>query len=217
MIGPIIPLRINKILNEIDFPRHAYNTYVISSKDENHRTRQKWLRDVGCFDGHSFLEVLKATRCNRAKVFQYKLVNRILSTNVYLKLIKVNENDVCTFCEQAPETLAHMYWFCPHIESYINDIKTSFVNEYNIRLNITPMTWFFLKNSTEMEACALVFAKIIIYEARLGGHIPNIQHFKNKLKREIETERNIAKESDKLDTFEKKWAGILDGITHGSG
>ena len=142
IVGPIIPLRMNKILNEINFPRHAYNTYVISSKNDNHRTREKWLRDVGCFDENSFLEVSKATQCNRAKIFQYKWVNRILSTNTYLKLIKVNENEKCTFCKQEPETLAHMYWYCPHIEEYISAIKASFINEYNISLNINPMTWF---------------------------------------------------------------------------
>ena len=44
-----------------------------------------------------------------------------------------------------------------------------------------------------MEACVLVFAKIIIYEERLRQHIPNIEHFKNKLRREVEIEYYIAR------------------------
>ena len=79
---PVIPLRMNLVLNHPSFARLAYKTYVESKTKENvqanARLEQKWIRDIGVFENNSFSEALNVTLSPRNGIFQYKLVNRVL-------------------------------------------------------------------------------------------------------------------------------------------
>lgn len=145
------------------------------------KTKEKWVRDIECYQENSFINVLNATGCSRARIFHYKLINRILSTNTFLKLINVQDNENCTFCKSQPETLAHLYWYCPKTQIYISCIKSSLRREHNIYLEINKAQWFFPTEGSEMETSIIVQAKMVIYEARLKETLPNLSHLNNKL------------------------------------
>ena len=102
----------NMALNHTYFTRFAYMQFVIHRqkeiKDANERQEQKWLRDAGCFEASSFVEVVNATNSSYNRMFQYKIVNRITATNKYLRMINVKESENCTFCNAKPETIAHL-------------------------------------------------------------------------------------------------------------
>ena len=212
--GPIMPLRMNLVINSIKFSRIAYNTFVESKQREisraNVRIREKWLKDIGVFEEHSLIDIIKATASTRVRVFHYKLVNRILSTNKYLKLISVEADDSCTFCARESETLVHMYWHCPKVQDYINSIKTDILEQYHIDLCISPKIWFFPVNLRAMETCIISLAKMVIFEARLKKTPPNIAHLINKIRWEVEVEHNIARLSNEQKLFENKWGPIKD-------
>ena len=212
--GPIIPLRLNLVMNHSRFSRLTYNTFLESKQSEinrvNARLREKWQRDIGAFQENSLTQVIKATSSTRIRAFHYKLVNRILSTNKYLKLINVKNEDTCTFCAQEPETLAHMYWFCPRVQDYINAIKIDLLQHYHIDLHISAQNWFFPSQLRALETCLISLAKMVIFEARLKEAQPNIVHFKNKINWEVEIERSIARLSNKQNLFEKKWGPLKD-------
>ena len=154
--------------------------------------------------------IISATRSTRNIMFQYKLLNRFLATNKYLKTINIKDEDSCTFCKNQPETIAHMFWYCPRVQSFINDIKNDILREYRIELNINRKTWFFSANLSAMETCILVLAKMVVYEARLKESYPSITHLKNKLKAEIQVEHYAALLANKQDKFEKKWGPLKD-------
>ena len=166
--------------------------------------------DVGYFEDSSIIQVIKATKNTRIRMFQYKLVNRFLTTNRYLKIINVRDDDSCTFCKHEPETIAHMFWYCPRVQSFIIDIKTGILREYRINLEINGKTWFFPTNLSAMETCIITLAKMVVYEARLKETYPNITHLRNKLKLEIEVERQVARLANKQDKFENKWGPMKD-------
>ena len=122
---PIIPLRMNLVLNDRNFSRFAYNGISVESRKVEfvqsiEKLKHKWLRDVGYFDGGSFETVMKVTHSTRYQFFHYKLVNRIITTNRFLKIINVRDDDKCTFCDQEIETLAHVFWFCPDVQTFIS-------------------------------------------------------------------------------------------------
>ena len=189
-LGPIIPLRMNLVMNHPNFPRLAYYTYLESRQSEiteaSARQKEKWIRDIGCFEDNSFLEIIGATSSTRIRMFHYKLINRIITTNRYLKIIKVKDDDNCTFCKQEPETLAHMFWYCHRVQSFINSIKTYIAREYKIQLNVNTKTWFFPTKMSAVDTCIITLAKLVIYEARYKETQPNVIHLKNKLKWEAE-------------------------------
>ena len=46
------------------------------------------------------------------KAFQYKILNSILYTNKKLFKIGNSEHDKCTVCDNEPETLEHLLFYC---------------------------------------------------------------------------------------------------------
>ena len=46
------------------------------------------------------------------KVFQYKLLLRILPTNRLLRLMKIRQSDLCSFCDKETECISHLFGEC---------------------------------------------------------------------------------------------------------
>ena len=143
-------------------------------------------------------------------MFQYKLANRILAKNVYLKMIKIKDDDLCTFCNLEPETLVHVFWNCVKIKNFISSIKTEILDKEGIVINIDPRTWFFLTNLSAKEIYIITFAKMVIHEARNKDTLPNINHLINKLRWIVEVESTSARLRNEYDRFERKWGSMKD-------
>ena len=141
-------------------------------------------------------------------MFHYKLVNRILTTNTFLKIINVRDDDKCTFCKQGVETLSHLFWECIEVQTFITQVTSHLKSQYQITLQVDIKTWFFLENLSAIETLIITLVKLVIYESRLGEKIPNVTHFKNKLKREAEIEKTAAMLANKKEKFEAKWGSI---------
>ena len=54
----------------------------------------------------------KTTKDTKLRWFQYRLLHRILTTNRFLKIIGIKEDDICQFCNTEVETLTHLFWEC---------------------------------------------------------------------------------------------------------
>lgn len=214
--GPTIPTRLNLALNHPNFTRFAYNQFVKHRKKKtevsNLRQKQKWLGDIGCFDTNSFVEVVKATKSSYIRMFQYRIVNRIITTNKYLHIINIIDNELCTFCNVEPETLAHLFWFCPRTKEFITTMKTKLI-KYNIKLNLDPTAWFFPTNMCTRDTCIITLAKITIYRSRCNNSIPNTTHLMNIIKQEVENECKIAERIGKRNNFEEKWGTLRNIVT----
>ena len=218
-IGPIMPLRISLVTNHPNFSRFAYDTIVEyrlrEIKQTNTQQKQKWIRDIGIFEDNSFVQVLKITKSTRIRMFQYKLVNRILATNKYLKTIKVRDDDLCTFCGLEPETLPHLFWNCPYVKWFISSIKTKILYREPIYTDFDAKAWFFPTYLSERETYIITLAKMVIHEARNTDTLPNIRHLINKLRLIIEIESTVARLNNDQDSFEKKWGSMKDFHTRG--
>ena len=51
------------------------------------------------------------------EVSQYRLLQRALVTNVHLFKWKIRENDLCTFCSLAKETISHVIFQCEVVQN----------------------------------------------------------------------------------------------------
>ena len=210
---PILPLRMSLVMNQPKFSRFAYNTFVESRQIEciqsDARQKQKWIRDIGWYNKGSIYDVFQITRSTRIRMFHYKLINRIISTNTFLKIINIKDDDKCTFCKQEAETLVHMFWHCTHVQAFINQLTSGLRARFQTNLHrLDVKAWFFLTDLSGIEALIATLAKLVIYEARLGEKIPNATHFMNKLKCQAEVEKAAARMANRLDSFEKKWGAL---------
>ena len=50
------------------------------------------------------------------------MINTIYATNKYLFNIKIVKHNTCTFCEDVPETIVHLFWQCPITQIFIKEI-----------------------------------------------------------------------------------------------
>ena len=57
----------------------------------------------------------------KLRSFQFKILQRILTTNKFLNICKINE-DLCYFCNVEIETLEHLFWLCPVINNFWKEV-----------------------------------------------------------------------------------------------
>ena len=161
LISPGIPWIIQMVLSKNNFGHFAYDMLVnktfCNAEPSITRIREKWVRDTGINIENDFIEVTNATKATRLKYFHFKIVNRIISTNVFLERIGAIDDDSCSFCHGELETLVHLFWQCPNVQDFIRKINQELfassnsrnVQQHYITLNIK--SWFFLSDTNPLQ------------------------------------------------------------------
>ena len=80
-----------------------------------------------------YLLPFKTTLHTKLREFQYKILNRILYTNVMLFKFKKVDSPLCYFCEKELETLEHLLFYCPRVHAFWDEV-TVMLNSQGITL-----------------------------------------------------------------------------------
>lgn len=64
----------------------------------------------------------KITKDTKFQWFQYRINHKIIATNDLLYKMKYTQTNMCAQCKDKPETIAHMFWLCPLINTFIRDL-----------------------------------------------------------------------------------------------
>ena len=79
------------------------------------------MKEVGYINDqewNTYNSVLKDFHVVVLKEFQYKLTNKILVTKPILHRIRKIENNLCSYCEQEPETILHLFVSCDKVKEF---------------------------------------------------------------------------------------------------
>ena len=60
---------------------------------------------------------------SKLKIFQYKLLLRILPKNRLLRLMKIRQSDLCSFCDKETKTISHLFWECESAARFWNRLS----------------------------------------------------------------------------------------------
>ena len=60
---------------------------------------------------------------SRLRSFQYKILQRCLTTNQFLNICNIN-TELCYFCNKEIETLEHLFWLCPLINLFWKEVAS---------------------------------------------------------------------------------------------
>lgn len=153
-----------------------------------------------------FFDVKSSIAASRYTSFQFKLVMRILTTNVFLNIIRVRENNLCTFCGAVPETLKHLFLTCPVVERFWNRI-CDYLSEHSIGQMSNKVKMFGDPESQIITHCVTV-AKYIIYDARRRSTSPQLSYFKSWLARDLASEEYISRKQGQMESLRKKWSSL---------
>ena len=115
------------------------------------------------------------------------------------------------------ETIKHLFWECTHIRHLWNNIANVLQNSI-LKPDITYERSLFgtleNRNNITVQAKHYIFiaTKHYIFQTKQNKEIPNFNHLKNKLKRKIFIEEQIAQNRFKLEIHNIKWRPFLDHI-----
>lgn len=59
---------------------------------------------------------------NKIKEVSFKLIHRIYPTKHFLVKFKSDIDTNCTFCNNSLETMVHLYWYCPHVKPFWENV-----------------------------------------------------------------------------------------------
>ena len=74
----------------------------------------------------------KHTKSTKLIDFQFKFLHRRIATNNFLAKFRIKDCPKGTFCGNEPETLLHLFWYCPNVSSFLNSLTIKLAIYYNI-------------------------------------------------------------------------------------
>ena len=106
---------------------------------------------------------VKCTKSTKLINFQYRLLHRVLPTNLFLTKIKIKQDPNCSFCHNYHENLIHLFWDCEIVSAFwenvteklkqCNLIATNYQKNISIYLGLRPDTSLF---SLQLNLCFLL-------------------------------------------------------------
>ena len=111
---------------------------------------EKWIKELGDIEQdewNSYNRIIKDIKEAKLKEFQFKINNRILVTKSFLYKINKVDDGMCSFCNQHPETILHLFYYCEKVKTFWADLKTWLEIKANIILQLTVKNLLFSKQA----------------------------------------------------------------------
>ena len=115
--------------------------------------------------------------------FQYELLLRILPTNRLLRLMKIRQSDLCSFCDKETETISHLFRECESALRFWNSLSLLVLETNVLRIDFKQRNILLgiLKGLLSVNYFILL-GKYYIYKCKWLGIIPKIRGFIQCLK-----------------------------------
>ena len=148
-----------------------------------------------------YLLPFKTTLDTKLREFQYKILNRILYTNKMLFKFKKVDSPLCGFCEKELETIEHLFFHCTKVCMFWDELKVV-LSSLNILVSLDIKDVLFgifdTDNLSILVNYILLESKYFIYRCKLNKGSLCMRLLVDKFKKTFQTERFIAKESNKI-------------------
>ena len=209
---PNIPFRILAVTSKEKFTKFAYDIYVKAMAQEHlesdERKKNKWENEIGGYITGTSIQLINATKSCYLFYLHYRIASRIYPTNKLLFAMNITSSNVCSFCQEATETLSHLFWECPKVQIFIQEVLTHIKRKYNKQIDVNVYSWFFLKEMSNIDSLVITIMKYVIHKSRINGSTPSLSMMANALKLEAEKEYHGAKLEKHVDKFENKWGEL---------
>ncbi len=161
-----------------------------------------------------FNNIYKSTRSRKLQACQFQVLHRSLVTNVDLLKWKLKESDLCTFCNNYPETLQHLLLECTITRILWHKIKAWLSRKTGVTIHIRNEDIIFGLKDEEFLLYDLIFtvAKQYIYRSRCIDKQPSFIEFLYVLKNVKNIEFQSAEMYGKMTRFEARWISLTNAF-----
>lgn len=214
------------IMNKMNVSSNIYVSYVIKDKKGSRifydmlvgineiNLHTKWQAVVGEIndqDWRSYNTYVKKIKEVKLKDFQFKINNKILVTNSFLRKINKIDTDRCGYCQNNPETISHLFLECNRVKEFWDRLKMWMNVNVNLNLILEDRNILFsTQNNNELISYILLLAKYYIYKNKFVNKQLSIPAFLLYVKVKLTNERYIANIHNTFDGFLKKWHPIYN-------
>ncbi len=117
MERPIVGVLVHELCHKAKLCRYVYSK-IIHKRPFEIKSLPKWETSLGrIFEGsdwHKIFTLPKHTTLDsQIRIFQYKIIHRILSTNSLLHKYQLRDNPFYDHCKNVTETVEHTFHLCP--------------------------------------------------------------------------------------------------------
>ena len=213
-MGTSISYKIDQIMNHKGkIPRFIYGKIIESLAIDMGR-KSKWERDMHIpIDQDKwysfFISLYSSTPYNKLRIFQYKLLQRILVTNIDRHNWGITSSNVCGFCGTEPETYVHIFIECRFTKILWTKFMTWLRRVSCLNLNISPEEIIFgisvQNNADRLVNSLLLITKQYIYSSKCMQIAPNLNQLYKRCYKQMLVEKEIAFKNNRISEFSSKW------------
>ena len=198
--------------------RDFYDTFIKSMYCIP-KSQPKWENELelsvnGTWWREANQRVHKETNDSTLKWLQYRIIHRILGTNILLHKVGISSTNLCTFCNSSAETISHLFFICQysyqlwfHLENWLRDTLN-----IEICLRITEIIFGVSDKKKKVLNIIICLIKQYIFRQKMSKSLPTFWGAKQHIIKYIKTEKFISKKNMKAEQFSKKW-GIFEILT----
>ena len=109
----------------------------------------------------------KCTIDVKLRWFQYRILNRVLTTNTLLYKINQRNNNLCTFCNEEPETIKHIFTEYKKVMPIWVQLQNWFLQKIGLSVTLNQNLILFgtdLKKSNHAVNLIIILTKFYIGE-----------------------------------------------------
>ena len=199
--------------------KHEIKSIIRTKPKTEHKSTIKWNNSFDRLDWKNIFRIChKTTVDTKIKWFQFRLLYRLLPTKRFLMLRKIKNNSLCDFCNQNDETICHLFWECPYVQHFWDDLATRFVSKLPHACNLSlskELILFGCKENVKTDKpfdLLLLAAKYHIYLCKFSETLPSFDIFLKQFKLRYRLEKlysdNISKEQ--FDVIWMNYATLLN-------
>ena len=116
---------------------------------------------------------------NKVKEVSFRIIHRYYPANHYMIKFKRDINTYCSFCEDHPETVLHLFWHCPHTRTFWQNLSRFIIDHIykDFALLWKDVIFCFYKQSKEniffIINLLILLAKFHIHKCKFSTKKPS--------------------------------------------
>lgn len=176
--------------------------------------QNKWqveMGNIGEKEWQNYFSTIQRLNEVKLRDFQYKINNKILVTNSFLFKINKIDNEMCSYCQEQPEKIHHLFLRCPKIRTFYTDLQSWLKSAISIEISLSEREILFAYNGkNDLENYIYVLIKYFIYQNKFFTKKVTVQGFANFLKKKMLSEKYMSHINNRTGSFFKKWATVYN-------
>ena len=212
---------LNIMVSKDKVSKWAYECIIENKGTNTDGCRMLWNRDLDIRVTQDqwqnmLLDAHYLTMSTKLKWFQYKVINRKLTTNVTINRWNKEIESNCSFCKKQRETVMHLLYECNEVTKLWRAMEKWFKKFLKIEINVTKEVVLLNnhrgKDAQLVNTCILI-AKQRIYAAKcMTQKSPSFIEITTKIHELYKDEEFIAKKNKKVSKHKQKWNKYIQAM-----